>query len=187
MEAMAICCRFHFRAAWAWQGTSKKEAVTRTGTPGSSLFLRGHHHILPSSSGPCLLSGNDFFCHLEAAHTWTWSPQHPCTEASGQLSQHRLSRGPSGPRPQEKGSSAGPPVHPSFLRPHTLSHLGPRGPVGRPLSSCGAQHIGQRVGPQSEGHRSPHSCIYVTSLKPVRTLMMICEPRLVYCKFRHIC
>lgn len=140
----------------------------RTGTPGRSLVLGGNHHVLPRN-----LSGNDFFFHLETAHMCTQSPQHPCTGTPGQL--HRLRRGPPGLRPQEKEASAGCLVCSSSLWPHTRPRLGPRGLSRRLLSTCGVQALGQRLGPQSEGHRSPHSCDSVTSLTPARTLMTIYE------------
>lgn len=148
----------------------------RTGTPGSSLALGGNHYVLPSRSGP-RLSGNDFFCHLEA-HMGTQSPRHPCRGTPGQLEQHRLSRGPPGLKLQKTGASAKHLVRPSFLGPHTLLRLGPGGPLGRPLSS-GVQALRQRVGPWSKGHSRPDPCDCVTSLTPVRTLMMFCERRSV--------
>lgn len=145
----------------------------RTGTPGDSLVLGGNHHVLPRN-----LSGNDFFCHLETAHMCTQSPRHPCTGAPGQLGQHRLRRGPPGLRPQEKEASAGCPVCSSSLWPHTRPRLGPRGLSRRLLSTCGVQALGQRLGPQLEGHRCPQSHDSVTSLPLARTLMTIYEPGL---------
>ncbi|KAK1342316.1 hypothetical protein QTO34_015078 [Cnephaeus nilssonii] len=93
---MCVC-----RTTLARQGRPEKEAVMRTGTPGSSLALGGNHYVLPSRSGP-RLSGNDFFCHLEA-HMGTQSPRHPCRGTPGQLEQHRLSRGPPGLKLQRRG------------------------------------------------------------------------------------
>lgn len=163
------------RVPLAWWGRSEKATAVIIGIPGSSLVLGGNHHIPPSRSEPHCLSGNDFFCHLETAHMWTQSPRYPCRGASGQPGQCRLSRAPPGLRPQEKRALAGAPVHPSSLGPHIFPPLGPRDLSGRPLSTCGVQALGQRVGSWSEGHRSPHSCDSVTSLTLVRILMTICE------------
>lgn len=154
----------------------------RTGTPWS-LFPRGNHRVLPSRSGPCL-SGNNV---LETAHIWTQSPSPLCREASGQSRQHKLSRGPPGPRLQGKEASAGSPVHASLLRPHTLPCLGPSRSVGGSPSSHGAQVLGQRVRPWSKGCKHVlHSCVYVTFLKLERTLMTICELKLVCYSCRHL-
>ncbi|XP_036306133.1 MRN complex-interacting protein isoform X4 [Pipistrellus kuhlii] len=152
------------------QGRQEKEAVERMGTPGSSLALGGNHYVLPSRSGP-RLSGNDFFCRSEP-HMWTQHPRHPCRGTPGQLGQHRLSRGPPELKLQKTGASAGHPICPSFLGPHTLLRLGPGGPWGRPLSS-GVQALRQRVGPWSKGHMRPERCSSVTSLPLVRTLMTL--------------
>lgn len=120
-----FCCR----TALAWPGRSKKVAATRTGAPGSFLFLRGILHIRPHRSEPCLPSGNNSCCLMEMAHVWTWSPRYPCTGTPNQPGQHWLSRGPSTSRPQGKGAPAGPSLHPSFPGPHALSRRGPRGPA----------------------------------------------------------
>lgn len=166
----------------AWQGRAER-AVVRTWTP-RSLFPGGNHRVLPSRSGPCL-SGNNV---LETAYIWTQSPSPLCREASSQSRQHRLSRGPPRPRLQGKEASAGSLVHASLLRPHTLPCLGPSGSVGGSLSSHRAQAPGQRVRPWSKGCRHVlHSCVYVTFLKLERTLMTICELKLVCYSRRHIC
>lgn len=158
----------------AWRGTVER-AVVRTGTPWS-LFPGGNHRVLPSRSGPSL-SGNNV---LETAHIWTQSP-------SGQSRQHKLSMGPPGPRLQGKAASAGSPAHASLLRPHTPPCLGPSGSVGGSPSSHGAQALGQRVRPWSKGYRHVlHSCVYVTFLKLERTLMTICELKLVCYSCRHL-
>lgn len=175
---MALSCFcLHCRTTLAQQRRREKEAGVRTGTPASSLALGGNRYVLPSGSGP-RLSGNDFFCHLEA-HVWTQGSQHLCRGTPGQQGQHRLSRGPPGLKLQKTGAS-GHPVRSSFLGPHTLLHLGPGGPLGRPLSS-GVQALRQRVGTWSKGHRSSDPCNCVTSLTLVRTLMMFCELRPVCC------
>lgn len=179
MQTLCRLCMQVCRIMLAWQQRSK-EAVLWTGTPGSSSFLE-NQHVLPSRSRPRLLSGNSFFHHLETAQVWTRSPRHPCSKDTGQRWQHRLSRGLPDLRPQGKEASVGPLVHSSLLRTHTLPCLSPRGSVGRPPGSHRARAHGQRVGSWSEGHRSLHPCDCVTSLKPVRTLMMICELKLVWC------
>ena len=169
----------------AWQGRAEG-AVVRTRTPWS-LFPRGNHRALPSRSGLCL-SGNNVLCHLETAHIWTQSPLPLSREASGQSRQHRLSRGPPGPRLPGKKASAGSPVHSSLLRPYLLPCLGPRGSVGGSLSSHRVQALGQRVRPWSKGCRHVlHSCVYMTFLKLERTSMMICKLKLVCYSCRHIC
>ena len=65
---------------------------------------------------------------------------------------------------------------------------GPSGSVGGSLSSHRAQAPGQRVCPWSKGCRHVlHSCVCVTFLKLERTLMTICELKLVCYSCRHIC